>query len=135
VSDKGPKFRRATTHDRDVYVSKATPASGVPTEAFDDPTGQHEGEELARLRARRLTPERIARLETKHDTLALEVARMAGTLDAVHTFAVKADAERERRAAADERALERRRKFTLALISTLGVALAAVIAAFAGLFS
>jgi hypothetical protein len=135
MSDKGPKFRRATTHDRDVYVSKATPASGIPETAWDDPTGQLEGEQLARVRSLRQPDDRIAKVEVRVDQLTTTVARMDGKIEAIHSFAVKADAERERRSQADALALERRRKHTIALISALGVSVAGIVAALAGVFS
>jgi hypothetical protein len=48
----------------------------IPDELPDEITGQHEGEELQRLRSRRATPERISRLEEKHDQLAVAVGRV-----------------------------------------------------------
>src|SRR5262249_37993257 len=48
---------------------------GVPraVDAHDEITGKYEGEELEERRARRPTPERILRLERKHDELAADV--------------------------------------------------------------
>lgn len=60
----------------------------VPETWDEDITGRHEGEELARLRARRETKDRLARLEVKHDELAnavgetrVAVARVEGQLE------------------------------------------------------
>ena len=61
---------------------------GIPAVTCDEVTGNYEGEELARARARRPTPERLARLEEKHDDLAetvnelrVGVAKIDGKLD------------------------------------------------------
>lgn len=61
---------------------------GVPTDFGDGPreiTGVYRGEDLRRERARRLTPERIERLEDKHDALhevVTETRVIVGRLDA-----------------------------------------------------
>ena len=129
--ERGPTWRRPRTNpDRDVRVEKhATPPAGVPAFAEEECTGRYEGDDLARIRARRPTPERIAKLEAKHDSLALTVSRMDGKLDTLVDLAAKSDAERERRSAADAVALERRRKHAIAVIGALGTAIAAVVGA------
>jgi hypothetical protein len=54
--------------DDRALIGRKTPARGV--EFSNEPvTGVYEGEELARIRARRPTDERIGRLEDKHDKL------------------------------------------------------------------
>jgi hypothetical protein len=61
--------RPPTNADRDFLVRK-TPAKpfAVPEPIEDDEvTGKHEGDELAQLRAKRPTHDRIARLEVKSD--------------------------------------------------------------------
>ncbi len=102
------------TRDRDHYVEKHTPRTGVPAFVEEEATDKYEGEELARVRARRPTPERIGRLETKHDELAkvvtetrVLVGEMNGKLEVlpelisiVRTSADHA-AERERMTLAD----------------------------------
>lgn len=63
-----------TKPDRDVYVPKhPTPAAGVPAFVTEEGTGVVEGEALRAIRARRPTPERLQRLEDKHDELATVV--------------------------------------------------------------
>jgi uncharacterized protein YhaN len=58
------------TDNRDYQRPKTNPSGlAVPHEVEDDVTGQHAGEELRAMRARRPTPERIQRLEDKHDAL------------------------------------------------------------------
>lgn len=52
--------------DRDAYVPKH---SAAPEFVAEDVTGQYTGDELRTQRARRPTPERITRLEDKHDEL------------------------------------------------------------------
>lgn len=67
---KGPIWRRPRTNpDRDQYVEKHTPPAGVPSFVDEECTGKYEGEQLARIRSRRPTPERISKLEIKHDEL------------------------------------------------------------------
>jgi len=84
------------SNDRDVLVHKhprAESKPGVPVEVEPEVTGQYEGEELARIRAKRPTHERLARMEAKHDRLAESVtgidktlAGMGGKLDTVLDF-------------------------------------------------
>jgi hypothetical protein len=77
--------RPPTNADRDFLVRK-TPAKpfAVPEPIEDDEvTGKHEGDELAQLRAKRPTHDRIARLEVKSDEHATTGARVEGKLDAV----------------------------------------------------
>jgi hypothetical protein len=85
--------RPLTDTTRDVYVRK-TPPKGVPVEVDEEVTGKHEGDELAQLRAKRPTHDRIARLEVKSDAQATATARMEGKLDTVIALATaKATAE------------------------------------------
>ncbi len=46
----------------------------APVYVEPEATGNYEGEELRRIRARRPTPQRIERLEDKHDLLVVHVA-------------------------------------------------------------
>jgi hypothetical protein len=134
VSDKGPIWRKpyaptgGIPRDRDVRVEK----HAVPEETWDEPaTGRVDltAGELANIRARRPTPERISRLEVKHDALALTVAKMDGKIDALLDLGAKAEQERQARHAADIAAEERRRKHTIALIGAIGTAIAGIAAA------
>lgn len=123
--------------DRDAYVDK----HAVPEETWDEPaTGRVDitPEELRRIRQRRPTPERLDKLETKHDelgkevsTIRTDVAHMKGRVETLVEYAAKAEAERERRAAADVAAEERRRKHVIALIGALGAAIAGIVTALA----
>jgi hypothetical protein len=63
--------------DRDVYVPK-TPAPGTPIFVEEECTGKYDGEDLATHRSRRPTPERISRLEAKHDQLGEKVNEIHG---------------------------------------------------------
>jgi hypothetical protein len=77
--------RPGTNADRDIYTPK-TPAKGhaVPVAIEEEEvTGKHDGDELAMLRAKRPTHDRIARLEVKSDDAAKSNARVEGKLDAV----------------------------------------------------
>jgi hypothetical protein len=80
-----PIKRPITDTSRDVLVRKTPPKSfavPVPIEE-EELTGKHEGDELAQLRAKRPTHDRIARLEVKSDDQSKSSARMEGKLDAV----------------------------------------------------
>jgi hypothetical protein len=57
--------------DRDVYTSKARTA--VPEPVFDDATGRYEGEQLAQIRSRRPTEQRIAHIEKAHGEIRVEL--------------------------------------------------------------
>jgi hypothetical protein len=63
--------------DRDVYTSKARAA--VPEPVFDDATGRYEGEQLAQIRSRRPTEQRIAHIEKAQDEIRAEQKRQAET--------------------------------------------------------
>lgn len=143
-----PRAQSQPAVDRDKYVPKhPTPASGVPESWDDDCTGKYEeGEALQRAREERAARDpagRIAKLEAGHKELAgvvtgvrVDVGKMTGKIDTMLDYASKADTERERRAKADAVsaavAVERRRKYVIALISALGTAVAVVAAAMAG---
>lgn len=92
MSDERPK-RQQTQTERDLEGLAArrervrSAPFGVPVDFDDDITGNHEGEDLARLRAQRATPERLAHLESKYDRLGeqvnaihVDVAGMRGEL-------------------------------------------------------
>jgi hypothetical protein len=72
MSPPPPKSPR----DRDVYVAK-TPARGVPSFVEEELTGQYEGEELERARARRPTPSRFRHLEGRADKLESRVDKLS----------------------------------------------------------
>ena len=72
---------RARTEERDKLIAKVPPAhvraESPRPENFDDPiTGSYEGEELARMRSKRPSEQRIAILEGKHDDLSKTVQSM-----------------------------------------------------------
>jgi hypothetical protein len=140
VSDKGPRWQAP---GRDVYVSKATPRMGVPEFVDEDATGKYEGEELARIRARRPITGRISKVEIRVDDIdntliatikslaetREAVARIDGKMDALLDLGAKAEQERQARHTADLAAAESRRKFIIALIGALGTALAVIVTA------
>lgn len=90
-----PKARRAQTQtERDVegfHARRERDArAAVPEELPDEVTGQYQGEELDRVRARRPTPVRLQLLEKKHDDLdakvdkiAVDVSKIDGALSVV----------------------------------------------------
>ncbi len=80
--------------DRDVFVSKATPRTGIPVELPEEVTGQYQGPELAYYRSKRPTHERVERLEAKADLTAVTLAAMVAKLDTVLDF-IKTDRNHE----------------------------------------
>ena len=95
---KGPVWRPQSHQDRDAYVPKhQTPVGGVPSFVVEECTGKYEGADLQAIRSRRPTPERIRRLEDKHDALDRVVIRMDSKLDTLKEMADAAAAERESR--------------------------------------
>lgn len=93
MADAPPKRLQSQT-ERDVagYAAlkerRRSPPAGVPVEFPDEITGNYEGQDLARMRARRPTDKRLELVETKHDVLAKDVgelrvqaARIEGKLD------------------------------------------------------
>jgi len=115
------------SRDRDKYVEKHR--RGVPSFVAEEGTGRHEGEELQRIRSNRPTPVRFKKVEERQDKFELKLVELGSKVDTLLDYAAKADAERIRRAEMDAVALERKRKHTIAIITTLGVAIAAIVAA------
>jgi hypothetical protein len=112
----------------------------VPVSEFGDITGQYEGADLARARARRPTDARIERLEKKHDELALAVvglgkgmANIEGKLDVLPRLLSLIESK-----SADEQKTKRhgmttRSKVFIAIVGVLGTgSLGALISAAAG---
>lgn len=60
----GAARRRTPPHGQRVITPQA-----IPVEVPDEVTGNYQGDELRDIRARRPTPERVQRLEEKHDAL------------------------------------------------------------------
>lgn len=130
---KPPRKMTLADDARDRYLDKhARPPTSVPVFVEEEGTGRHEGEDLQRIRRGRTTQKRFEHVEERLDKLEPAVARMDGKIDTMLEYAVKADAERERRSAADSLALERRRKYIIALIGAIGAAVALIVAALAG---
>lgn len=130
-SDRGPVWR--SPRDRDVRVEKH--ADPVVEFVSEECTGRYEGEDLQRVRARRPTPERIARLELKHDRLAEVVTDVRVDVKTLLVLAEESKAERERRVAMEEQAQTlalAKRKTWPAIIKAIGAALALIIAALVG---
>lgn len=106
ADEKGPVFRRAISHQRDVYTDKRTPPRGVesaPEPVFDDITGKYSGDDLVRARSRRPTPERLRILETKHDALnedvteiRVGVSKMSGQMDVLLKHILPAQVEEQK---------------------------------------
>lgn len=111
-----------------------TPARGVSAfDADEEITGVHEGAELARLRARRRTDERIARLEEKHDTLSaavsdvrVTVGEMSGKLDTVLSHVIAAHQEQ---AKIEHARISSRARVIVGVASALAAVIGAIAAA------
>lgn len=112
----------------------AAPAQGVPEFEVEEFTGRYEGEELAAMRKKRPTDERIGRLEEKHDSLTttvnnlrVDVASIDGKLDVLPELVslLKGKTTAEAAARADEHATKRlgmtnRTKIVLGILGVLG---------------
>ena len=126
---RGTMSRRRTPPggiDRDVYVDK----HATPEFIAEDVTGQYQGEELARFRARRPTDERIGRLEAKHDKLVetvgavdKTVANMAGKLE---TFLETIAADRREQHQTERMRIGSRAKVIIAIVGAIGKAIGVV---------
>ena len=116
---------------------------GIPAVTCDDVTGNYEGEELARARARRPTPERLERLEKgrdedrgdhkklveKVDGLSTAVARVEGKLDLLPKLVSLLEGKEETK----RQGMANRTKIILGLLSLLGSGgIGAIIAALSG---
>ncbi len=99
-----------------------SPALGVPNRPLvEEVTGNHESpEELQRWRAKRLTHDRLDKIEPKLDAHGLAIAGMVGKLDTILSYATKSD-----------EAAEKRRKYIVPTITAIGVAIAGIVAAMA----
>lgn len=95
MADSPPKRLQSQT-ERDMAGLAArrdrhrSAPGGIPEVHVDEVTGNYEGEELARMRSRRPTPERLRILEAKHDSLSgsvnairVDVAEMRGEMKAL----------------------------------------------------
>jgi hypothetical protein len=135
MTDDRPRTPRSGVPHKDYSGRKTSPGYAIPDFVEPEATGNYEGEELARIRAHREPPERMAHLERRVDRLdkdmAVGFAESNTRLDTLLELAAKAEAERERRSAADHAHEERRRKYVLALIGALAAAAAVVLPALA----
>lgn len=126
------RSQSATERDLGGQAARRAREAAAPEFVDEEATGRYEGPDLQRIRERRPTPQRIARVEVRVDTLEKSVARMDGKLDAIVDYAARADAERERRSKAEADALERRRRYSIRLIKALGVVVVGIITALVG---
>jgi hypothetical protein len=138
--DRKPRHQSQTERDIAGMAARrerqAAPR-GVPEFVAEELTGNYEGEELARMRARRPTPHRLALLETKHDDLAgtvgemrVDVARIDGKLDVLPELLsiLRGKSVAQQAAHVTEHETKRlgmanRTKVVLAVVALLGTAL------------
>ncbi len=125
-----PGFKRPGPHDDRDHQRPKTNPHGVPA-IFEgeDATGNYEGPELHAIRARRPTPLRIAHLERRVDDHGLKLAGVDSKLDTLVDLAGAERDARQARAIEDERRAALRGKWIIALITAVGVAVAAIVAA------
>lgn len=83
---------RQPTDERDAYVPKHTPPTGVPDFVTEECTGRYEGEELRIRRSHRPTDKRVERLEERLDEQHARydrlVRKIIGGLFALLTVAI-----------------------------------------------
>ncbi len=141
MSDPPTKRRAQTGTQRDLaaMATRRARSEAVPVTFDDELTGQHEGEELRRMRAKRPTDQRLQRLEDKHDELRDIVTRievthgeMNGKLDTIVDMAGAEAVARTARAEAEAAERERRRTHIVPVIKAIGVAIAMIVAAILG---
>ncbi len=142
MTDHPAKPRRAqtgTSRDLAGIAARRVRSDAVPVTFDDELTGQHEGEELRRMRAKRPTDQRLQRLEDKHDELRDIVTRievthgeMNGKLDTIVDMAGAEAVARTARAEAEAAERERRRTHIVPIIKAIGVAIAMIMAAILG---
>lgn len=133
------------TDDERAEIGRAHRAA--PLVVVDEITGRYDGEELEEMRRQRAERDpaaAILSLERKHaaldKTVAVGFAKTNSKLDTLVDLAAKSDAERVRRAAADaeererkaqadQKALDGKRRYLIALVGALGMAIAGIVAA------
>lgn len=137
-ADVTPPKRMQTATERDLEgaAERKKRHAEVPEYVCDDVTGQYHGEELREHRERRPVPDRISRLEEKHDSLVKvvgatreDVASMTGKLDA---FLLVVESERKESHRTERVRIGSRAKVIVAVVGALGVAIGAVITALTG---
>lgn len=142
-----PKRLQTQTERDEASWAARKEREATPEPVDEDVTGQYSGEALRVMRSRRPTDRRLGRLEEKHDELSEELTKLRiqqgatdSKVDTLLDLATKAESARQEREDRETRADEARvarddkqrrdaRKHTIAMISALGVAIAAVLTA------
>jgi hypothetical protein len=136
MTDDRPRTPRSGIPHKDYSGRKTSPGYAIPDFVEPEATGNYEGEELARIRARRPTSERLARLEEKHDGLVetvtdvrVSIGAMSGKLDTVLTHVTATHREHQ---ATERTRISSRAKVVGGIVTTLGAVIAAYLAGSAG---
>jgi hypothetical protein len=121
---------------RDIYTPKHPTPRAVPEFVPDEVTGQYEGEDLARMRAKRPTDKRLEKLEEKHDSLDGKVddignrmARMEGKLDTALSVLVP---ERQQVHQTERHKVDARTKVIIAIVGGVGTLIGLIASTLAG---
>jgi hypothetical protein len=121
---------------RDRYVPKHKTPTAVPAFIEEEATGRYEGEDLKRIRAKRKTDERVARLEDKHDSLAETVTEIrvdVGEMRAeVRTLVKHVEAALTEQHQTERVRINGRTKIIAGAIGAIGVIAGAIATALAG---
>jgi hypothetical protein len=133
MSDR-PRTPRSGVPHKDYTGRKTSPGYAIPDFVEPEATGNYEGEELARIRARRPTSERLRRLEEKHDALSetvidlrVGIGTMSGKLDTVLTHVTATHREQQ---VTERTRISSRAKI---IVGVVGAVCAAIGAAITGL--
>ena len=129
-------MQTATERDLAGAAERKRRDAATPEYVCDDVTGQYQGEELREHRERRPVPDRITRLEEKHDSLVRvvgatreDVASMTGKLDA---FLLVVETERKETHKTERVRIGSRAKIVVGVATALGVIAGAIATALSG---
>jgi hypothetical protein len=122
--------------NRDFQRPKTNPFGAVPVEVQQEATGVIEGPELDAVRERRPTPVRFKHIEKRVDDHDLkldqhgqQLGHVVGRVDSIFTMTAAAQDAREAREKKEAEASARRWKLVVPIITALGIAIAAIVAA------
>jgi predicted transcriptional regulator len=139
----GPPKRLQSQSERDIAGLAARRVreriGAVPEFVAEEVTGQYQGEELAQMRARRPTDQRIARVEEKFDALEstvsdmrVEVGKIDGKLDVLPRLLSLLEGKNTNEHETKRQGMASRTKVIVTVVGAVGTAIGAVVAALAG---
>jgi uncharacterized coiled-coil protein SlyX len=80
MTDDRPRTPRSGIPHKDYAQRKTSPGYAIPDFVEPEATGNYEGEELARIRARRKTDQRVAHLEKRLDEAVADSKALSETV-------------------------------------------------------